>query len=105
MLLVMETVYSGLFTCISNIHYSTALNNIRISNLEYVLIFNCRAIGDQLENNPNKHFEYRASIVNYMEKNRDMFEPFLDAEDDGTFEEYIRSMRDNGMERKNWRDL
>eukprot|EP00026_Physarum_polycephalum_P010868 Phypoly_transcript_11053.p1 GENE.Phypoly_transcript_11053~~Phypoly_transcript_11053.p1 ORF type:complete len:400 (+),score=62.95 Phypoly_transcript_11053:56-1201(+) len=59
---------------------------------------NClfRAIGDQMENNPNKHHEYRATIVTFMEKNRDMFEPFLDAEDDGTFEEYILSMRTDG---------
>jgi hypothetical protein len=51
-----------------------------------------RAIGDQVENNPNKHHEYRATIVTFMERNRGMFEPFLDAEHDGTFEEYLLSM-------------
>jgi OTU domain-containing protein 3 len=48
-----------------------------------------------MENNPNKYQEFRQTIVTFMEKNRDMFEPFLD-EDDGTFEEYIASMRENG---------
>jgi hypothetical protein len=45
-----------------------------------------------MENNPNKHHEYRATIITFIEKNRDRFEPFLDAADDGTFEEYILSM-------------
>jgi len=59
---------------------------------------NClfRSIADQLETNPNKHVEYRKTIVDYMSQNREMFEPFL-GEDDGTFDDYVRGMRENAM--------
>eukprot|EP01111_Echinosteliopsis_oligospora_P016482 TRINITY_DN6870_c0_g1_i1.p1 TRINITY_DN6870_c0_g1~~TRINITY_DN6870_c0_g1_i1.p1 ORF type:complete len:347 (+),score=101.47 TRINITY_DN6870_c0_g1_i1:42-1082(+) len=55
---------------------------------------NClfRSIADQLEDNPNKHGEYRHAIVTYIAANREMFEPFLDTEEEGTFEQYIANM-------------
>ncbi|CAN8264137.1 unnamed protein product [Cochlearia groenlandica] len=57
---------------------------------------NCffRAIADQLEGNEDEHNKYRSMIVQYIVKNREMFEPFI--EDDVPFEDYCKTMDDDG---------
>jgi len=57
---------------------------------------NClfRAIADQMEGNPNKHPAYRRRICEFIEANRDDYEPFL--EDDEIWEEYLPRMKANG---------
>lgn len=57
---------------------------------------NCffRAIADQLEGNEDEHNKYRNMIVLYIVKNREMFEPFI--EDDVPFEDYCKTMDDDG---------
>lgn len=54
---------------------------------------NClfRAIADQLVDNPNKHAEYRQKIMDFVEANREDYEPFV--EDDIPFDTYIADMR------------
>eukprot|EP01130_Rhizamoeba_saxonica_P017370 TRINITY_DN8400_c0_g1_i1.p1 TRINITY_DN8400_c0_g1~~TRINITY_DN8400_c0_g1_i1.p1 ORF type:complete len:408 (-),score=72.13 TRINITY_DN8400_c0_g1_i1:128-1234(-) len=56
---------------------------------------NClfRAIGDQIEGNPNCHRKIRNEICDFMERNRFDYEPFV--EDDEPFERYIPRMRSN----------
>jgi len=57
---------------------------------------NClfRAIADQMEGNPNKHPTYRKRICEFIDTNRDDYEPFL--EDDELWEEYMPRMKANG---------
>ncbi|XP_019183593.1 PREDICTED: OTU domain-containing protein 3 isoform X3 [Ipomoea nil] len=57
---------------------------------------NCffRAIGDQLEGDEDKHEKYRSMVVQYIRKNREMFEPFI--EDEVPFDEYCESMEKDG---------
>ncbi|KAL1196513.1 OVARIAN TUMOR DOMAIN-containing deubiquitinating enzyme 7 [Cardamine amara subsp. amara] len=57
---------------------------------------NCffRAISDQLEGNEDEHSKYRNMVVQYIVKNREMFEPFI--EDDVPFEDYCKTMDDDG---------
>uniref|UniRef100_A0A1J3D0H5 OTU domain-containing protein 3 n=1 Tax=Noccaea caerulescens TaxID=107243 RepID=A0A1J3D0H5_NOCCA len=57
---------------------------------------NCffRAIADQLEGNEDEHSKYRSMVVQYIVKNREMFEPFI--EDDVPFEDYCKNMDDDG---------
>jgi OTU domain-containing protein 3 len=57
---------------------------------------NClfRAIADQMEGNPNKHPTYRKRICEFIDANRDDYEPFL--EDDELWEEYMPRMKANG---------
>ncbi|KAG7539425.1 OTU domain [Arabidopsis suecica] len=57
---------------------------------------NCffRAIADQLEGNEDEHNKYRNMVVQYIVKNREMFEPFI--EDDVPFEDYCKTMDDDG---------
>uniref|UniRef100_A0A6B2L5Q9 OTU domain-containing protein n=1 Tax=Arcella intermedia TaxID=1963864 RepID=A0A6B2L5Q9_9EUKA len=56
---------------------------------------NClfRAMADQFDGDPNKHPIYRTGICNYIEKNREQFEPFI--EDDEPFTDYLKRMRKN----------
>jgi OTU domain-containing protein 3 len=58
-----------------------------------VILFH-RAIADQLEGNEDEHNKYRNMIVLYIVKNREMFEPFI--EDDVPFEDYCKTMDDDG---------
>ncbi|CAA7056869.1 unnamed protein product [Microthlaspi erraticum] len=57
---------------------------------------NCffRSIADQLEGNEDEHSKYRSMVVQYIVKNREMFEPFI--EDDVPFEDYCKTMDDDG---------
>ncbi|XP_038721909.1 OVARIAN TUMOR DOMAIN-containing deubiquitinating enzyme 7 isoform X2 [Tripterygium wilfordii] len=57
---------------------------------------NCffRSIADQLEGNEQEHGKYRSMIIQYIMKNREMFEPFI--EDDVLFDEYCQSMEKDG---------
>ncbi|CAO2830924.1 unnamed protein product [Amaranthus hypochondriacus] len=57
---------------------------------------NCffRALADQLEGNEEEHYKYRRMVVQYIMKNREMFEPFI--EDEIPFDEYCRSMEKDG---------
>ncbi|XP_021752276.1 OTU domain-containing protein 3-like isoform X2 [Chenopodium quinoa] len=54
----------------------------------------CRALADQLEGNEEEHEKYRRMVVQYIEKNRELFEPFI--EDDVPFDEYCQSMGKDG---------
>ncbi|EFA85119.1 OTU domain containing protein [Heterostelium album PN500] len=58
---------------------------------------NClfRAFADQLEDNPEQHMKYRQNIITFIEKNKDMYAPFIDDEEGETFEDYIAEMRKN----------
>ncbi|XP_057544773.1 OVARIAN TUMOR DOMAIN-containing deubiquitinating enzyme 7 isoform X3 [Amaranthus tricolor] len=53
-----------------------------------------RALADQLEGNEEEHDKYRRMVVQYIMKNREMFEPFI--EDEVPFDEYCRSMEKDG---------
>ncbi|PKI51625.1 hypothetical protein CRG98_027991 [Punica granatum] len=57
---------------------------------------NCffRALADQLEGNEDEHGKYRSMVVQYILKNREMFEPFI--EDEVPFEEYCQTMENDG---------
>ncbi|GLT57071.1 hypothetical protein SLA2020_300700 [Shorea laevis] len=57
---------------------------------------NCffRALADQLEGNDNEHGKYWSMVVQYIVKNHEMFEPFI--EDDVPFDEYCQSMAEDG---------
>ncbi|GLT49379.1 hypothetical protein SLA2020_229390 [Shorea laevis] len=57
---------------------------------------NCffRALADQLEGNEDEHGKYRSMVVQYIAKNREMFEPFI--EDDVPFDKYSQSMAEDG---------
>lgn len=53
-----------------------------------------RALADQLEGNEDEHVKYRSMVVQYISKNREMFEPFI--EDEVPFEEYCKTMDNDG---------
>ncbi|KAI5684525.1 hypothetical protein M9H77_05753 [Catharanthus roseus] len=57
---------------------------------------NCffRALADQLEGNEEEHEKYRKMVVQFIMKNREMFEPFI--EDEVPFDEYCGSMEKDG---------
>ncbi|XP_057838605.1 OVARIAN TUMOR DOMAIN-containing deubiquitinating enzyme 7 isoform X2 [Cryptomeria japonica] len=57
---------------------------------------NCffRAVADQLEGNEEEHAKYRHMVVEYIMKNRESYEPFV--EDDVPFEKYCESMLEDG---------
>ncbi|EGG14254.1 OTU domain-containing protein [Cavenderia fasciculata] len=58
---------------------------------------NClfRAIADQLEDNPEQHMKYRQNIVRFIGSNKEMFAPFIDEDENETFEEYVEEMQRN----------
>ncbi|KAJ0457706.1 putative ubiquitinyl hydrolase 1 [Helianthus annuus] len=57
---------------------------------------NCffRALADQLEGDEDVHVKYRKMVVQYIMKNRESFEPFI--EDEVPFDEYCQSMEKDG---------
>ncbi|KAL7231779.1 hypothetical protein ACSBR2_009919 [Camellia fascicularis] len=57
---------------------------------------NCffRALADQLDGSEEEHEKYRSMVVQYILKNREMFEPFI--EDEVPFDEYCQSMEKDG---------
>lgn len=62
---------------------------------------NClfRALGDQLEGHSRNHLQHRQETVDYMIKQREDFEPFV--EDDIPFEKHGRFPWDTGSSRSN----
>ncbi|CAN0917411.1 OVARIAN TUMOR DOMAIN-containing deubiquitinating enzyme 7 [Linum grandiflorum] len=54
----------------------------------------CRSLADQLAGHEDEHEIYRSMVVQYIRKNREMFEPFL--EDDVPFDEYCQQMEKDG---------
>ncbi|KAI9165254.1 hypothetical protein LWI28_010503 [Acer negundo] len=57
---------------------------------------NCffRALADQLEGDEEEHGKYRSMVVQYIVKNRETYEPFI--EDEIPFDEYCQSMDKDG---------
>ncbi|KAJ8018709.1 OTU domain-containing protein 3 [Holothuria leucospilota] len=57
---------------------------------------NClfRALGDQLEGHGRNHLKHRAEAVEYIQDNRDFFEPFM--EDNIPFEKHISNLSNSG---------
>ncbi|KAI3777120.1 hypothetical protein L1987_46914 [Smallanthus sonchifolius] len=57
---------------------------------------NCffRALADQLEGDEDMHEKYRKMVVQYIMKNRESFEPFI--EDEVPFDDYCQSMEKDG---------
>ncbi|KAI3462742.1 hypothetical protein Pfo_019405 [Paulownia fortunei] len=53
-----------------------------------------RALADQLVGNEDEHENYRNIIVRFIKKNCEMFEPVV--EDEIPFDDYCRSMGENG---------
>jgi len=58
---------------------------------------NClfRALGDQLEGNPQNHLAHRTAVVNFMRDHREDFEPFM--EDNVTFQDHLRDLSEPGV--------
>lgn len=58
---------------------------------------NClfRSLADQMEGDVNQHATYRHAIVEFMLKNPDDFEPFIDT-DEHSFLDYCKKMSKNG---------
>ena len=71
-----------------------------VVNLDYALSMmilnfrNClfRALGDQYEGHSRNHIQLRLQVVDFIKKNRDEFEPFI--EDDVPFDEHGKIRRD-----------
>jgi hypothetical protein len=57
---------------------------------------NClfRSVSDQMDNTEKNHKLYREICINYMEKNKDEFAPFI--EDDETYDKYLERMGEDG---------
>lgn len=57
---------------------------------------NCffRALADQLEGDEEKHDKYRSMVVQYIRNHQEEFAPFI--EDEVPFDEYCKSMEDDG---------
>ncbi|KAL3526797.1 hypothetical protein ACH5RR_011453 [Cinchona calisaya] len=72
------------------------LDALGLKILEVTSDGNCffRALADQLEGNEEQHDKYRNMVVQFIMKNREMFEPFI--EDEVPFDEYCQSMEKDG---------
>lgn len=59
---------------------------------------NClfRAFADQVDGNENTHVIMREEACKYMIEHQEFFQPFLDEDEDGTFEAYTKLMQKNG---------
>lgn len=84
----------GKHTDISEIRAQLDLLGLKV--IQVTADGNCffRALADQLEGNEEEHKKYRSMVVQYIVKNREMFEPFI--EDGVPFEEYCLSMEEDG---------
>ncbi|KAH7850888.1 hypothetical protein Vadar_004224 [Vaccinium darrowii] len=76
--------------------FRAQLDALGLKIIEVTADGNCffRAFADQVEGNEEEHQRYRSMVVQFMLDNRDMFEPFI--EDDASFEEYCKSMKEDG---------
>ncbi|CAN0126375.1 unnamed protein product [Scytosiphon promiscuus] len=54
---------------------------------------NClfRSLADQLDGRPQDHSSVRSKVMDHLEKNREVFEPYV--EDDESFDDYLARMR------------
>ncbi|KAJ4714837.1 OTU domain-containing protein 3 [Melia azedarach] len=79
------------------VRFRAHLDSLGLKIIEITADGNCffRALADQLEGNEEHHQKYRSMVVQYIEKNRETFEPFI--EDDVPFNEYCQSMEEDGM--------
>lgn len=59
---------------------------------------NClfRAFADQLDGSEASHMIMREEACTFMVKNEHFFRPFLDEDEDGTFDNYLKAMRKSG---------
>lgn len=76
--------------------FRAQLDTMGLKILQVTADGNCffRALADQLEGNEEEHDKYRNMVVQFIMKNREMFEPFI--EDDMPFDEYCKSMKTDG---------
>ncbi|XP_039167455.1 OVARIAN TUMOR DOMAIN-containing deubiquitinating enzyme 7-like isoform X4 [Eucalyptus grandis] len=79
-----------------NTQFRAQLDALGLKIVQVTADGNCffRAVADQLEGNEEEHGKYRSTVVQYILKNREMFEPFI--EDDAPFEEYCKTMDNDG---------
>uniref|UniRef100_A0A7N0ZZU6 OTU domain-containing protein n=1 Tax=Kalanchoe fedtschenkoi TaxID=63787 RepID=A0A7N0ZZU6_KALFE len=72
------------------------LDALGLKIIEVTADGNCffRALADQLEGDEEEHQKYRDMVVKYIEKNREMFEPFI--EDEVPFDNYCCLMEKDG---------
>ena len=81
-------------------HYSSLDDQVFVRDL-YIKQMdgdgNClfRALGDQLEGNPQNHSNHRLNVVNYMRNHRDHFEDFV--EDNKPFDDHLRDLEEVGF--------
>lgn len=59
---------------------------------------NClfRAFADQVDGSENSHVFMREEACRFMKDNQEFFQPFLDEDEDGTFDNYLKAMRKGG---------
>ncbi|CAH8329799.1 unnamed protein product [Eruca vesicaria subsp. sativa] len=76
--------------------FRAQLDSLGLKIIQVTADGNCffRSLADQLEGNEDEHSKYRSMVVQYIVKNREMFEPFI--EDDVPFEDYCKTMDDDG---------
>ncbi|KAK3416378.1 hypothetical protein EUGRSUZ_H02090 [Eucalyptus grandis] len=75
-----------------NTQFRAQLDALGLKIVQVTADGNCffRALADQLKGNGDEHGKHRSMVVQYILKNREMFEPFI--EDDVPFEEYCKTM-------------
>lgn len=76
--------------------FRAQLDTLGLKVIEVTADGNCffRALADQLEGNEEEHEKYRNLVVQYIMKNREIFEPFI--EDEVPFDEYCQSTKEDG---------
>ncbi|CAK7337707.1 unnamed protein product [Dovyalis caffra] len=78
------------------IQFRSQIDALGLKIIQVTADGNCffRGLADQLEGNEEEHGKYRSMVVQYIMKNREMFEPFI--EDDVPFDEYCQLMDKDG---------
>ncbi|XAR74007.1 Ubiquitinyl hydrolase 1 [Bertholletia excelsa] len=76
--------------------FRAQLDTLGLKIIEVTADGNCffRALADQLEGKEEDQEKYRSMVVQFIMKNREMFEPFI--EDDVPFDNYCQSMQKDG---------
>nr|GEW14898.1 OTU domain-containing protein 3 isoform X1 [Tanacetum cinerariifolium] len=76
--------------------FRAQLDALGLKIIEVTADGNCffRSLADQLDGDEDKHEKYRKMVVQYIMKNRENFEPFI--EDEVPFDEYCQSMEKDG---------
>ncbi|KAL8234128.1 hypothetical protein R6Q59_020228 [Mikania micrantha] len=77
--------------------FRAQLDALDLKIIEVTADGNCffRSLADQLEGDEHMHEKYRKMVVQYIMKNRESFEPFI--EDEVPFDEYCQSMEKDGI--------